>query len=229
MPEQWAVWCSHVIFTRFAFDIATKKRPMLIAVFARSLQLKILKETAKWQNQRNECAPSEDSDQPGHPPSLIRVFAVHMKKAWVLSYPLSAQRRLWSDWADAQADLRLWSDLTDAQADLSLPGRTLILLVLSCRGSNRFFFYPEISAPGDSDSEDELDFSQRRRTCINDSQLRMLTQSFQSDPRPSRQTIERLSRKVGLRPRVVRTWFQNRRAKDKHAICGIENIQEGKP
>ena len=50
------------------------------------------------------CAPSEDSDQPGHPPSLIRVFAVHIKKAWVLSYPLSAQRRLWSDWADAQAD-----------------------------------------------------------------------------------------------------------------------------
>ena len=26
-----------------------------------------------------------------------------MKKAWVLSYLLSAQRRLWSDWADAQA------------------------------------------------------------------------------------------------------------------------------
>ena len=25
----------------------------------------------------NECVPSEDSDQPGHPPSLIRVFAVH--------------------------------------------------------------------------------------------------------------------------------------------------------
>ena len=55
-------------------------------------------------------APSEDSDQPGHPPSLIRVFAVCMKKAWVLSYPLSAQRRLWSDWADAQADLsRRWA------------------------------------------------------------------------------------------------------------------------
>ena len=28
------------------------------------------------------CAPSEDSDQPGHPPRLIRVFAVRMKKAW---------------------------------------------------------------------------------------------------------------------------------------------------
>ena len=49
------------------------------------------------------CTPSEDSDQP----SLIRVFAVRMKKAWVLSYPLSAQRRLLSDWVDAQADLSL--------------------------------------------------------------------------------------------------------------------------
>ena len=55
--------------------------------------------------QQNDCAPSEDSDQHGHPPSLIRVFAVCMKKAWVPSYPLSAQWRLWSDWADAQADL----------------------------------------------------------------------------------------------------------------------------
>ena len=60
-----------------------------------------------WQNQQNECAPSEDSDQPGHQPSLIRVFAVRIKKPWVLSYLLSAQRRLWSDWADAQADLSL--------------------------------------------------------------------------------------------------------------------------
>ena len=48
-----------------------------------------------------------NSDQPRHPPNLIRVFAVCMKKAWVLSYTLSAQRRLWSDWADAQADLSL--------------------------------------------------------------------------------------------------------------------------
>ena len=29
------------------------------------------------------------------------------RKDWVLSYPLSAQRRLWSGWADAQADLSL--------------------------------------------------------------------------------------------------------------------------
>ena len=35
------------------------------------------------------------------------VIAVRMKKSWVLSYPLSTQRRLWSDWVDAQADLSL--------------------------------------------------------------------------------------------------------------------------
>ena len=38
-----------------------------------------------------EYAPSEDSDQPGHPPSLI---TFHMKKAWVLSYLWSTQQRL---------------------------------------------------------------------------------------------------------------------------------------
>ena len=60
----------------------------------------------KYGIQNNDCEPphdktnkmasahSKDSDQPGHPPSLIRVFAVRMKKAWVLSYPLSAQRIL---------------------------------------------------------------------------------------------------------------------------------------
>ena len=49
-------------------------------------------EPRQIQNQHNECAPSEDSYQPGHPPSLIRVFAVRLKKAWVFSYPLSASK-----------------------------------------------------------------------------------------------------------------------------------------
>ena len=58
------------------------------------------------------CAPSKDSNQSWHPPSLIRVFAVRLKKARILSYPLSARQRLWSDWADAQADLSLrWAHM----------------------------------------------------------------------------------------------------------------------
>ena len=56
---------------------------------------------ASWQNQQNAmCAQRRLT-------SLIRVFTVCMKKAWVLSFPLSTQRRLWSDWADAQSDLSL--------------------------------------------------------------------------------------------------------------------------
>ena len=60
---------------------------------------------ASWQNQQNECAPSEDPDQPGHLPNLIRVFAVHS----IAKDPrfLHADSEDWSDWADAQADLSL--------------------------------------------------------------------------------------------------------------------------
>ena len=56
---------------------------------------------AIWQTKQSDCAPNEDSDQRGHPPSLISVFAVRMKNPWFLSYPLSAQRSLWSDWSES--------------------------------------------------------------------------------------------------------------------------------
>ena len=66
-----------------------------------------VKWAASWQTNKMAWVLSEDSIQVEHPPSLIRIFTVRMKKAWFLSYPLNAQRRLWSDWADAQADLSL--------------------------------------------------------------------------------------------------------------------------
>ena len=54
------------------------------------------------------CSPSEFSDKPGHPPNLIPVITVRMKKpSGPYSYTLSAQRKLWSDWMDAQSDLSL--------------------------------------------------------------------------------------------------------------------------
>ena len=52
-------------------------------------------------------APSEDSDQPGHLPSLTRVFAVRFMGSWGPNVSSCGQRRLWSDWADAKADLSL--------------------------------------------------------------------------------------------------------------------------
>ena len=68
---------------------------------------------ATWQNQQSDCAPSEDSDQPGHPPSLIRVFPVRLMGS--LAFFMRTAKTLirlggcslWSDWADAQADLSL--------------------------------------------------------------------------------------------------------------------------
>ena len=39
------------------------------------------------------CAPSEDADQPGHPPSLIRVFAVRSMGNWGPNVSSCRQRR----------------------------------------------------------------------------------------------------------------------------------------
>ena len=68
--------------------------------------------TASWQNQQNDYAPSNDSDQPKHLPSLIRVFTVCSMGSSGTKLSSCGQRRLWSDWADAQADLSLrWAHM----------------------------------------------------------------------------------------------------------------------
>ena len=77
---------------------------------------------ASWQNQQCGCAPSENSDQLGQQPSLIRVFAVRMKRAWVLSYPSSARED--SDQTGRMPRL-IWV----------FAGRTATVLVLSQGGS----------------------------------------------------------------------------------------------
>ena len=52
------------------------------------LHLDVLKfELAYNKTNQMTRAPSEDSDQPGHPPSLIRVFAVSINNHLILSYP----------------------------------------------------------------------------------------------------------------------------------------------
>ena len=60
---------------------------------------------AARQNQQMACAPSEDSDQPEHPPSLIRVFAVRFMGIYGTNLSSCVQRRFWSDWTNALADL----------------------------------------------------------------------------------------------------------------------------
>ena len=69
------------------------------------------------------CAPSKDSDQPVHPPSLTRIFAVPQ---WVAKDPSFLH-------ADSED-----SDQTGWMPRLIwvFAERTVILLVLSCGGSN---------------------------------------------------------------------------------------------
>ena len=60
-----------------------------------------MKKPTKW-----VCA-QRDPDQPGHLPSLIRVFAVLSMGSLAPKLSSCGQRILWSDWANAQADLSL--------------------------------------------------------------------------------------------------------------------------
>ena len=56
-----------------------------------------------WQNLQSDMG-AQQRHQPGHPPSLIRVFAVYMKKAWVLPTERTVNTLIrlggyWLDWA----------------------------------------------------------------------------------------------------------------------------------
>ena len=58
------------------------------------------------------------------------LFAVRVKKVWDLRYPLSAQQRLWSDLANAQADLSLCFAYTHC-VDCVMPVHCLFLFFVS--------------------------------------------------------------------------------------------------
>ena len=76
------------------------------------IQRKYWHEPHRDKTNKMACAPSEGSDQHVHPPSLIRVFAVRSMGSWGPKLSSCGQRKLWSDWADAQADLSLrWTHM----------------------------------------------------------------------------------------------------------------------
>ena len=57
-----------------------------------------------WQNQQNDLFTKTQISLGIHP-GLIRVFAVGSVDSWGPNVSSCGQRRLWSDWADVQADL----------------------------------------------------------------------------------------------------------------------------
>ena len=117
-----SVWWRYEHFIAFDFYIC------LLTCWLRSVCrfLNLLKyELFHDKSNKMACVSIEDSDQPGHTHSLIRVFAVRMKKPWDLSYPLSTLRRL-----IRLAEYPGWSE--------SSLGAQIVLLVLSCGGSYGF-------------------------------------------------------------------------------------------
>ena len=67
--------------------------------------LPVINESQHDTSNKINCAPSTNSGQPGHPPSLIRVFAVRSMDSQWLKVSSCGQRRFWSDWTDARADM----------------------------------------------------------------------------------------------------------------------------
>ena len=96
-------WCRFFTLHKIVKDL----KGATIIPLSKLLKFDFRKKKSTFLVENWKVRTSEDSDQPGHPPCLIRVFVVRMKKPWVLSYPLSTQRRLWSDWVDAEADRSL--------------------------------------------------------------------------------------------------------------------------
>ena len=56
-------------------------------------------------------------------PEVLSVFAVRMKKHWILCYQKCAQWRFWSDWANVQSDLNLhWVHMSEGTfSDVAAP------------------------------------------------------------------------------------------------------------
>ena len=66
-----------IYLQRLELRMAIEKSDTLFEVRVQDLKKMVPKyELPHDKTNKMTCAPSEDSDQPGHPPSLIRVFAV---------------------------------------------------------------------------------------------------------------------------------------------------------
>ena len=74
------------------------------------------------------CATSEDSDQPAHPRSLIRIFADRMCLLQPPGYPKQDKRESLPYWMDIQASRFCWSLLVTQ----------VLLYGSSCAGSINF-------------------------------------------------------------------------------------------
>ncbi|XP_075425198.1 zinc finger homeobox protein 2 isoform X2 [Ascaphus truei] len=104
------------------------------------------------------------------------------------------------------------SQLPTALLDLSL----LFPAMSGDMGSQRKRKHEEESlSPTGSEGGDEPPRDKRLRTTILPEQLDILHRWYLQDSNPTRSTLDRISREVGLKKRVVQVWFQNTRARER--------------
>ena len=83
----------HIVWTR---SPATQRKPDFVSALSSGHFLRVSTfEPLHDKTNKMTCVPSKDSDQPGHPPSLIRVFAVHSIGSKGPNVSSCTQRRLW--------------------------------------------------------------------------------------------------------------------------------------
>uniref|UniRef100_A0A915D3L0 Uncharacterized protein n=1 Tax=Ditylenchus dipsaci TaxID=166011 RepID=A0A915D3L0_9BILA len=68
--------------------------------------------------------------------------------------------------------------------------------------------------------------AQRVRTVLNEAQLKILKQMYNSNQRPDTTVKEHLVERTGLSARVIRVWFQNKRCKDKKRQNALKEMQQ---
>ena len=99
-----------LIFPRFSKPLGRYHNVELFFLYVQHAKRRSadLKKISKQIKSGTRCM-SHDMRKPTMSPSVTRGLGsnqpnLRMKRCWVLSYSLSAQQRLWSDWVDTQAE-----------------------------------------------------------------------------------------------------------------------------
>lgn len=90
--------------------------------------------------------------------------------------------------------------------------------IFGINGSRGTAFNCSSSCPGSSTDRQKHSIKRGKkeiRTVLNESQLKLLNQTYSTNQRPDTSIKEKLIEQTGLNARVIRVWFQNKRLADK--------------
>lgn len=79
---------------------------------------------------------------------------------------------------------------------------------------------PDVWSQSMSSSIKKCNDNMRRR--FNDDQIKSLEDMFETESRPELRTKQQLAKRLGLQPRQVAIWFQNKRARSKSKQLELE-------